>query len=99
MNEPVRGLSSVFTITPSLTHCQNCFCVVQNSLRSRQTIKAVLRFFFFFSLVAIVIKRKHTSPSGVLLRENGPKTRDDPKGKPHKRGSFKFSKGLQTFES
>src|SRR5260221_4886950 len=40
-------------MTPSLTHCQNCFCVVQNSFRSRQITSAVLRFFFFFSLVVI----------------------------------------------
>src|SRR5437762_212281 len=53
MNEPVRGLSSVLTMTPSLTHCQNCFCVVQNSLRSRQIISAVFRFFFFFSFFGI----------------------------------------------
>src|SRR5918912_1552375 len=45
---PVRGLSPVLTTTPSLTHCQNCVCVVQNCLRSRQTTSAV--FFLFFLL-------------------------------------------------
>ena len=40
-------------MTPSLTHCQNCVCVVQNSLRLRQTTSAVFFFFFFFFLVFI----------------------------------------------
>src|SRR5258708_35073316 len=48
-NAPVSGLSLVLTTTPSLTHCQNCFCVVQNSFRSRQTTSAVFLFVFFFS--------------------------------------------------
>src|SRR2546423_2144371 len=47
-NSPASGLSPVLTTTPSLTHCQNCACVVQNCLRSRQTTSAV-RFVFLFS--------------------------------------------------
>src|SRR6266481_5303952 len=37
---------------PSLAHCQNCACVVQNCLRSRQITNAVFflrRFFLSFS--------------------------------------------------
>src|SRR5829696_4918883 len=48
LNSPVNGCSPVLITIPSLTHCQNCFCVVQNCFRSRQTTSAVffLRFFF-----------------------------------------------------
>src|SRR5437868_13777360 len=48
-NSPASGLSPVLTTTPSLTHCQNCACVVQKVLRSRQTTIAV-RFFLFSAL-------------------------------------------------
>src|SRR5882762_9217355 len=48
-NAPSSGPSPVFTTMPSLTHCQNCVCVVQNSFRFRHTTSAV--FFFFFFLV------------------------------------------------
>src|SRR5581483_11397479 len=41
--------SPVLATTPSLTHCQNCVCVVQNSFRSRQITSAVFFFLFFFS--------------------------------------------------
>src|SRR5437867_1963992 len=51
---PVKGLSSVLVITPSRAHCQNCFCVVQNSFRSRQMTNAVF-FFFFFSFLSLVM--------------------------------------------
>jgi hypothetical protein len=55
LNVPVKGLSSVLMTTPSLTHCQNCVCVVQNSLRSRQITSAVFFFFFFFlSLLTLI---------------------------------------------
>ena len=48
-NTPVSGASPVLMTTASLTHCQNCVCVVQNSLRSRQIMRAVrLRFFEAF---------------------------------------------------
>src|SRR5258705_5414740 len=48
LNKPVSGCSPVLVTMPSLTHCQNCVCVVQNSFRSRQITSAVFFFFFFF---------------------------------------------------
>ena len=47
MNFPVSGPSLDFTILASRTHCQNCFCVVQNWLPSWQRTSAF--FFAFFS--------------------------------------------------
>src|ERR1700730_1660673 len=49
---PVSGWSCVFLTVPSLTHCQNCVCVVQNSLRSRQITRAVFFFFFFLTFLS-----------------------------------------------
>src|SRR5215203_1261225 len=48
LNSPVNGCSPLLVTIPSLTHCQNCACVVQNCFRSRQITSAVffLRFFF-----------------------------------------------------
>ena len=51
LNCPVNGWSPIFVTTPSLTHCQNCVCVVQNCFRSRQTTSAVFFFRFFFLFV------------------------------------------------
>ncbi len=55
LNSPVSGCSPVLVTTPSLTHCQNCVCVVQNCFRSRQITSAVffLRFFFLFGFMQI----------------------------------------------
>src|SRR5437763_5819332 len=61
-NSPASGLSPVLTTTPSLTHCQNCAWVVQNSLRSRQTTRAVL-FFFFFSFFFFALLTSLLLPS------------------------------------
>ena len=60
-NSPRSGWSSVFTTTPSRTHCQNCFWVVQNSFRSRQTTRAVFFFFFFFASFFDIPSIKRTS--------------------------------------
>ena len=43
-----RGFCPVTSTKPSRTHCQNCFCVVQNSLSFAQTIRAV---FFAIALI------------------------------------------------
>ncbi len=59
---PVSGRSWVFSITPSLTHCQNCFWVVQNSLRSRHTTRAVFFFFFFFLSFLVIFQPKYSAP-------------------------------------
>src|SRR5215216_3029410 len=55
LNSPVSGCSPVLMTMPSLTHCQNCVCVVQNCFRSRQITSAVffLRFFFLFTFMQI----------------------------------------------
>src|SRR5215813_8568821 len=45
---PVKGFCPVTSTRPSRTHCQNCFCVVQNSLSFAQTIRAV---FFAIALL------------------------------------------------
>src|SRR6266550_2303989 len=63
LNVPVSGLSCVLVIIPSLAHCQNCACVVQNSFRSRQTISAVFLFFFFFFVLLALIASADTLPS------------------------------------
>src|SRR5215208_6450668 len=76
LNSPVNGCSPVLITIPSLTHCQNCFCVVQNCLRSRQTTSAVffLCFFFMVRYTSSVACRKrkalHTeTPWGSLSCE------------------------------
>src|SRR5436305_15080647 len=51
LNAPVNGRSPVLTTMPSLTHCQNCVCVVQYCLRSRQMTSAVFFLFFLFALI------------------------------------------------
>lgn len=85
---PVRGLSSVFSMTPSLTHCQNCACVVQNCLRSRQITSAV-RFFFFFTFFVLTteallrVSLKYTAPlacTTLLASINRRESRCTPKG-------------------
>src|SRR5437868_1059404 len=54
-NSPASGLSPVFMTTPSLTHCQNCACVVQKVLRSRHVTIAVRFFRFSAFLFALLI--------------------------------------------
>src|SRR3982074_2911661 len=66
-NAPSSGPSPVFTTTPSLTHCQNCVCVVQNSLRFRQTTSAVF-FFFFFSFLSFLFDDMTFELVSVLSR-------------------------------
>src|SRR5688572_8504578 len=61
LNNPVNGWSPTLVTMPSLTHCQNCVCVVQNCFRSRQTTSAVffLRFFFFTCVFAFIAINTH----------------------------------------
>src|SRR5215213_10911617 len=99
LNSPVNGCSPVLITIPSRTHCQNCACVVQNCLRSRQTTSAVffLRFFFrgapggvAFTLVVI----EYTSVLAWrfrLLRALKKRPHTYPVGKPLLRGSSELS--------
>src|SRR6266550_5800163 len=64
---PVSGWSCVLRIRPSLIHCQNCVCVVQNCLRSRQITSAVFFFFFFLALNLTLVQLETLRPELIIL--------------------------------
>src|ERR1043165_6738754 len=73
LNRPVSGCSPVLTTMPSLTHCQNCVCVVQNCFRSRQITSAVFFFRFFFIQTHLdrCVFCSHRNPLGKPLSRGG----------------------------
>src|SRR5918912_713466 len=85
---PVKGLSPVFSTTPSLTHCQNCVCVVQNCFLSRQMMSAVFFLLFLFALIGPICsphlrsethfraRLRYSKLSGVLNGTPDPKKRE-----------------------
>lgn len=93
---PVSGLSCVLVIIPSLAHCQNCACVVQNSLRSRQTTSAVFLFFFFFLVLLALMTTpsdKYTSvPACLFTRKSGEWQHAVPVREASTRGGVSLSK-------
>src|SRR5688572_29945011 len=93
LNNPVNGWSPTLVTIPSLTHCQNCVCVVQNCFRSRHTTSAVFffRFFFFACAFGFIVINAHL---WLCVSRNEQHTHTHI-GKPLLRGSIKFSKQSQ----